>query len=350
MKPKAPLRDVRLAFVGFGNVGRRFAELLDGPYERVLQEAGVRLRVVGIATARFGIAIDPDGLPLGLCLNGIRAGGSLASFHAGPRVSSVLGFLRRVPADVLLELTTLDPRGGEPAVSHVRAALRRGLHVITANKGPVACDLRGLEALARRHGCEFLYEGAVMDGTPVFNLVRRCLPGVRVLGFRGALNTTTTRILTHMEDGGTLAAALRQTQAEGIAEADPANDIEGWDSAAKGCALANALMGGSLHPAQIPRRGIADVTPKMVWDAALAKRRWRLVARASRDRDRVLAWVGPEALPADDMLVSRACDGALILETDLMGEIGIWEGASGVDQTAYALLSDLLSLVRERRV
>src|SRR5437867_45130 len=85
-------------------------------------------------------------------------------------------------------------RCGEPAISHVRAGLRRGLHVITANKGPVAFALRSLLGTARRAKRRFLYEGAVMDGTPVFNLVARCLPGIRVLGFRGTLNTTTTRI------------------------------------------------------------------------------------------------------------------------------------------------------------
>ena len=336
--------DVRLALVGFGNVGRRFAELLGGRYGRVLRGAGLRVRVPGIATARHGTAIDARGLSLRRCLSRLRAGKSLEGLHEGRPVASSLDFIRRSPADVLIELTTLDPRTGEPALSHVRGALRRRLHVITANKGPVAFDLRALLAFARRRGRRFLYEGAVMDGTPVFNLVERCLPGVRVLGFRGTLNTTTTRILTRMEQGGSFSDALREMQAAGIAEADPANDIDGWDAAAKGCALANALMGAAVRPPEADRHGIAAIQTHEVQAALRDNRRLRLVVRGERQKDRVRVRVAPEALPADDPLVSRGNDGALILETDLMGEIGVFEGTSGIDQTAYAILSDLIAL------
>lgn len=348
MKAGRRHRELRLAILGFGNVGRRFAELLGGRYGRVLRAAGIRARVTGIATARHGTAIDARGLALRRCLRPLRAGQSLDALHMGRPVASSLDFIRRVPADVLVELTTLDPRTGEPAASHVRAGLRRGLHVITCNKGPVAFALRPLLALARRRKCRFLFEGAVMDGTPVFNLVERCLPGVQVLGFRGTLNTTTTRILTCMEVGGSFEDALREAQAAGIAEADPADDVDGWDAAAKGCALANALMRAAVRPPEANRQGIAAITSREV-QAALSKgRRLRLVVRGERRAGRVRVRVAPEALPADDPLVARNSDGVLILETDLMGEIGILEGPSGVDQTAYALLSDLLALVGER--
>ena len=184
-----------------------------------------------------------------------------------------------------------------------------------------------------------------MDGTPVFNLVERCLKGARVVSFRGTLNSTSNLVLSRMEEGETASAALRQAQRLGIAEADPRHDLDGWDAAVKGCALANALMGASLRPERVTRRGIAGITPRDVRAASRANRRWRLVVRGSRQRGRVRVRVAPESLPADDLLVARGGDGALVLETDLMGEIGVWEGPSGVDQTAYALLSDLVALV-----
>lgn len=338
-------RDVRLAFVGFGNVGRRLAELLGGRYGRVLRDTGLQARVTGIATARHGCAIDARGLLLRRVLRHLAAGKSLEVLHQGSPVASSLDFIRRVPADVLVELTTLDPRTGEPALSHVRAGLKRGLHVITANKGPVAFALRPLLALARRHRRRFLYEGTVMDGTPVFNLVERCLPGVRVLGFRGTLNTTTTRVLTRMETGGSFEEALRAMQAAGIAEADPTNDVDGWDAAAKGCALANALMGASISPPEADRRGIAAIGPLEVQAALREGRRLRLVVHGEREGNRARVRVAPASLPFDDPLVSRGSDGMLILDTDLMGEIGVFEGPSGIDQTAYAILSDLVALV-----
>jgi len=343
-------RPLRLAFVGFGNVGRRFAELLLGPYGRVLRGRGVAPVVTGIATGRHASAIDARGLPLRRALGAVRRpGGSLAGLHRGAPVASVAEFIRRVPADVLVEISTLDPRRGEPATRHVRLALGRGLHVVTANKGPVAFALRSLQALARRHGVSFRHEGAVMDGTPIFNLHERCLPGNRVLGFRGLLNSTTTRILSRMEEGVAFEAALREAQRAGVAEADPRHDIEGWDAAVKGCAIANALMGADLKPAGVRRTGIAGVSMADVKRARRSGERIRLIVRGRRRGGRVEVSVAPERLPVGDLLVSPGADGILVLETDLMAEIGIWEGAGGVDQTAYALLSDLVAVVESRR-
>jgi len=336
-------RPLRLALVGFGNVGRRFAELLRGPFGRELGRCRVRPIVTGIATGRHGLAIDARGLSLPRALRLVKSGASLAPLHRGARVDEVAGFVRDVPADVLLELSPLDPRRGEPATTHARLALRRGIHVVTANKGPVAFARRSLMALARRNGVQFRHEGAVMDGAPIFNLHERCLPGTRILGFRGLLNATTTRILSRMEEGGSFEAALRAAQRAGVAEADPTHDIDGWDAAVKGCALANALMDADLRPRQVRRRGIGRITPAELKRARRRGERVRLVVRGWRRAGRVIVEVGPERIPADDLLASRGADGVLVLETDLMGEVGIWEGKGGVDQTAYALFSDLVA-------
>jgi len=340
------VRDLRLALVGFGHVGRRFAELLPGPYAKALGAAGVRARVTGIATRRHGIAIDPEGVPLARCLRDARAGRSLSVFHRGGPARSVLDFIRQVPADVLVELTTLHPESGQPAIDHVSAGLRRGLHVVTANKGPVAFAHRRLRSLARRRGRLFLHEGAVMDGTPVFNLVERCLPGARILGFRGTLNSTSSHVLARLEEGGTLEDAVREAQALGIAEADPRHDLDGWDSAVKGCALANALMGATVRPTEVRRRGIGGLSGPAVRRALRDGTRLRLVVRGRREGGRVRVSVGPERLPLGDPLAGRGPDAALVLETDLMGEIGVLERGATVDQTAYGVLSDLLAIVR----
>lgn len=337
---------LRVALIGFGNVGRRFAANLRGRYGRVLRDAGVRLRVTGIATGRHGTAIDPAGVDLARALRLVAAGRSLAALHRGAASRDNLDFIERVPADVLVELTPLDPVRGQPAVRHVAAALARGLHVVTANKGPVAFARRRLTALALRRGRLLLHEGAVMDGTPVFNLVQRCLPGVRVLGFRGVVNSTTTRILSRMEQGVSAAAALREAQRLGIAEADPRNDLEGWDAAVKGCALANALMGAALTPGRVRRRGLTGIGAADVRRAARRGRRIRLVVRGTRRGRGVSVRVAPEAIPVGDLLAAPGADGVVVLRTDLMGEIGIWEGAGGIDQTAYAILSDLLAVAR----
>jgi homoserine dehydrogenase len=342
------LRPVRLALVGFGHVGRRFVELLLGPYGRLLRRAGVEVRVTAIATGRHGLAVDPAGLPLARALRLVGAGQPLTPLHRGAPVPSTRALIAAAPYDVLLELSPLEPLAGEPATAHVAAALRRGRHVVTANKGPVAHARRRLAALARRHGVRFLHEGAVMDGFPIFNLAERCLRGVEVRGFRGVLNSTTTRILARMEVGVPFDVALGEAQAAGVAEADPAFDLDGWDAAVKTCALANALMGADLRPADVERTSVRGLTAAAVEAAAREGKRWRLVARAERVGRKVTARVAPEELPLGDLLVSGGADGVLVLDTDLMGEVGLWEGAGGVDQTAYAVLSDLLEVVAPR--
>jgi homoserine dehydrogenase len=340
---------MRVALVGFGNVGRRLARHLRGAYARALREHGTRVRVTGIATARHGIAIDPAGVDLGRALRLVQQGRSLDPLHRGPRVAGVPDFIDRASADVLVEVTTLDPRSGRPAVDHVRQALRRGMHVVTANKGPVAFALRSLKALAAREGRLFLHEGAVMDGTPVFNLAERCLRGARVVSFRGTLNSTTNLVLSRMEEGLSAKAAVEEAQALGIAEADPANDLEGWDAAVKGCAIANGIMGASVRPSQVRRRGIAGLSTRHARAALRAGTRLRLVVRGERRRGRVRVSVAPERIPFGDPLSGSGPDAALVLETDLMGEIGVFERGATVDQTAYAILSDLLEVARAPR-
>jgi homoserine dehydrogenase len=341
-------KDIRLALVGFGNVGRRFAERLQGPYTRALREAGVSVRVTGIATARHGIVIDPRGIDLDRALRLVAQERSLDALHRGPHVGDVKGFIARVPADVLVEITTLNPRSGQPAIDHVRQALRRGMHVVTANKGPVAFAHRRLRALAARKQRLFLFEGAVMDGTPVFNLAERCLRGARIVSFRGTLNSTTNLVLSRMEQGLRASLAVKEAQALGIAEADPRNDLEGWDAAVKGCAIANGLMGASVRPSQVRRRGIMGVSRGDARRAVRAGARVRLVVRGMRLGRRVRVSVAPERIPFGDPLSGSGPDAALVLETDLMGEIGVFERGATVDQTAYALLSDLLEVVRIR--
>ena len=144
---------MRVALIGFGNVGRALARLLNE------QGEAFPFRLVGIHTARHGTAIDPKGLP--------------ADPAFGPAASSVAEFLAAVPAEVMVELTPLNPLTGEPAISNIRAAFHRRMHVVTANKGPIAHAYAALRRHARECGVELRFESTVMDGTPVLNQIGR---------------------------------------------------------------------------------------------------------------------------------------------------------------------------------
>lgn len=351
-----------LLLVGFGHVGRQFARLLQEKSVRLRSEHGVSWRVVGIATKHHGTAFDTRSLDIVKALRLVEGGaslGALAGVDADRPLSteaSGLALIKHATAEtrrrslrhlVVVETTLLDIEHGQPATDHVMTALRGGAHVITANKGPVAFAYRELEGAAASSRCQFLFEGAVMDGIPVFNLVRETLPAADIDGFRGVINTTTNYLLAAMEAGRSYDAALSEMQAAGIAEADSSLDIDGWDAAAKTAALINVLMHGSATPRTIERTGIREVTPARMQDAVRRGKRLRLVASAERRDGQPAGRVGPVELDAGDPLAAlTGMQNLLVLHTDVLGDIGIHQLDGGINQTAYALLTDLVTIAK----
>jgi homoserine dehydrogenase len=345
-----------LVLIGFGHVGRRFATLLDESRARIAREYGADTRVVGIATRGHGCAYSAQGLNARSLAKTVAHGGPVGPAEAG----STAAFLRTAAAArraaarmrrlIVVETTTLDIARGEPAIGHVRTALSLGAHVITANKGPAAFAYRALMRAAARADRRFLFEGAVMDGVPIFNLVRETLPVARVEGFRGVINSTTNYMLTEMERGRPFDAALSEMQARGVAEADASFDIDGWDAAAKTAALANALLDARMTPQDVAREGITADTGRRAVDARAAGRRLKLVARADREGPRVRARVALEELAGDDLLGAlEGQQNAIVLRTDVLEEIAIVQRSGSLTQTAYALMSDLVTIVRDVR-
>jgi homoserine dehydrogenase len=339
-------RQINFAFMGFGHVGRAFARLLIDRRKWLLKEYGIEWKLTGIATKNHGTAIDDNGLPIKKILGSWKRHSSLDHFHNGPACDSHTDFIRQCGADVLFEMSVLH-LSGEPAATYIQEALGAGLHVITTNKGPVATHFRQLTGLARLRGVRFLYEGTVMDGAPVFNLVRQTLPATRIRSLRGIFNSTTNYILTQMEQGTSFEAALDFARNAGIAEADPTLDLEGWDSAVKLSILIQAMMGGHVKPKDIERNGITEETGRFVRAAVRRDRRLRLVARAYRQGGRVIGKVELQELEVFDPLASiRGLSSILVLNTDTMRELAIVENNPSVDQTAFALFSDLISLLQ----
>ena len=316
---------MKLALIGYGNVGRALDGLL------AARRRAYPFTVTGIHTLHHGTAINREGL------------GRAPAF--GPRARSIEEFLDAAAADIAVELTTLQPASGEPAISHIRAALARGMHVVTANKGPIAhayADLRDAAACAGRG---FRFEAAAMDGAPVFNLWRNGMPAVKVLGFAGALNSTSKVVVETMERGGSFEDGLAAACAMGITEASGAFDVEGWDSAAKTAALANVLMDARTTPQQVSTRGIGRLTPERVAAINRQGKTVRLISRARRTGAGVSLRVRAEVLDRADILAApRGTSNILLFHTDLMGTFGTVSINPTVEQTAYGVFSDLVSL------
>ena len=323
-------RTLKLAIIGYGNVGRALTRMLRDKRKEF------PFTVTGIHTLRHGTTADPAGLPAKV----------IEAAEFGPRAASVEAFLDAAGADAMVELTTLNPSTGEPAIGHIRAALARRMHVVTANKGPIAHAYAALREEAARAGAGFRFESSVMDGAPVFNLWRHTMPGVKVLGFTGVLNSTSKVVIVTMERGGSFEDGLAEARRMGITEADGAYDVEGWDSAAKTAALANVLMDARTTPQLVSTKGITRLTPERMAEMGRQGKTVRLVSRGRQTAGGVSLRVRAEVLDRGDLLASMPGTSNLILfDTDLMGTFGTVSIAPGVEQTAYGVFSDLVSLL-----
>jgi homoserine dehydrogenase len=342
------LTTLSFAFVGFGNVGRAFARLLLRKQALLETQYGFNFRVTGIVTGRHGMAVDPNGLDLEKVLAIAESGQSFDVLSTQRSSASVLDFIRACPADVLFENSPVNHATGQPAVDHLKAGLERGMHVITANKGPVVHAFHELTELAAQHKRRFLFEATVMDGAPIFSLFRGPLPAVELLGFHGILNSCTNLLLERMEGGESFDDAVRYAQSVGITETDPSADIDGWDAAIKVAALSTVLMGIPMKPADVERQGIRDISPQMLADARREGERWKLVCEARRENGQLRASVRPQRVPPSSPLFSvNGTSSYVQFEMDVLPGLGIMENDPGPETTAYGLLADLINAFRE---
>ena len=331
------MTEYSLALVGFGNVGKALVRLLQHKSAALRERYGLTFRITGIATGHHGLAIAPDGFDLQQVLQT----SDLSTLSRAPAPGTVIDFIEHCPADVMFENSPVNHETGQPALDHIRAALQRGMHVITANKGPLVHGYAELMALAKEQGVHFLFESTVMDGAPIFSIFREPLPLAELNGFTGILNSCTNLILELMDEGKSFDEAVRYAQSIGIAETDPSEDIDGWDASVKVAALVTVLMGVPLTPQQVDRSGIRGLTPRQLEEARAAGERWKLVCSARREGAGVQAQVAPQRVsPASPLYAVQGTSSFVQFDTDVLPGLGILESNPGPETTAYGLLAD----------
>jgi homoserine dehydrogenase len=355
---RGTIHTYNLCFLGFGNVNRTLAHLLEDRAQELRDRHGIGFRVTGIASRRIGWIADANGLdptatfdPNSASTPGMTSPLEPDSDLNGPPapLNKVRDWLAAARADVLFEATSLNVKDGQPAIAHIRAALEHGAHAITANKGPIVHAYRELRDLAKAHGKKFLFESTVMDGVPIFSLFEQ-MPTVHVQGFHGILNSTTNVILSEMEEGLTFDQALGKAQALGIAETDASHDIDGWDAAVKTAALITVLMDIPVRLEDIEREGIRGLTPQALHNARRDGWPFKLVCRAQRVGDAVEVTVGPEkVLSTSPMGKITGSSSYLHFETDIFPGLAVTEENPGLYATAYGMLADFVRAIREAR-
>ena len=342
-------QQISLCVTGFGSASQAFCRMLLQQRHALLKDHHTEVRITGIAGRSKGSLLDPAGINLVRAMEEVTSLGAFSKDNPQYTTEDTRQIIKAAQADVLLELTTLSIDDGQPAIRHIETALSLGMHVITANKGPIAWDYKRLKELATAQDRLLLHETVVMDGAPVFSLTKETLPGCQVLSFKGILNSTTNFILEEMENEGSYEEAIKEAQRRGFAEADPSLDVDGWDAAAKTSALLNTLMNAQVTPPDIERTGISHITPEEIKKAQDQGFKIKLLCEGWFDSGQAVGRVHPVWIRTNDLFSTiDATTSILCLQTDLMGEICVVERHPEIEQTAYGIFSDLLTLLRKK--
>lgn len=333
---------MKLLLIGFGTVGQGLAELLIEKKDRLARMYSLDPKVVGISDMLKGSVYDAGGIDLGKALEKVKSGGKLSDLP-GAFEGDALAMIDKADADMMVEATYTDIKTGEPATSHIRAALNKGMHVTTTNKGPTALFFQELNQLARDKGVKFMFEGTVMSGSPMLNLARETLSGCEIIQVKGILNGTTNYILTRMEEGLAYEDALKKAQELGYAEAVPDADVLGWDALAKVTIIANAMFGVKAKPSDFPCKGITEITAQAISDAKKRGKRYKLIGKVWRDGDKVKASVAPEEVDLSHPLAGvMGGTNAITFTTDILGDVTIVGPGAGRAETGYSTLIDII--------
>lgn len=336
------MKQYNLCFIGFGNVGRALARLLEVKAAELRESHGIAFRITGVASRRLGWLCNSGGFDVPALLSSTNTADS-ASLMTG-----INEWLACAKPDVVFETTSLNHETGQPGIDYVRASLEFGAHVVTANKGVLVHGYQDLSELARRQNKQLLFEATVLDSAPVFSLFREALPAVRLRSFSGVFSSTTNVIIETMEAGRSFDEGLKTAQELGVTETDPSHDIDGWDSTVKVCALASVLMKAPLKPEEVAREGIRMLGQSRVQAARAEGKPFKLVSRAKLNGNGdVVATVRPEQVALSDPLGNvRGTSLAIHFELDMMPGLTITSHRPNLQSTAYGLLADFVNAVR----
>lgn len=349
------MKEIKIAIVGFGEIGQAFAQLLLDKGEDIKKRFDTRLTVVCIATRSRGNLVDAWGIDLHKALNGIRENSTLEGLVGYETRRSPMELIQNVEYDIMVELTPMELKRSKASYGYLKAALKRGKHAITANKATVAWAYKELKELAIKNEAMFMYEATVMDGMPLFNMKRNALDMCEIQEIKGILNRTTNYILDEMtyHHDKNFDEIMEAAKKQPFVEADLTMDIEGHDAAAKVAVLANVLMAAEISPADVDFQGITGITPEAIEEAESRGNVIKLICRAYKDEEgNIKGQVRPEEVPKTSVYAQiEETASILTLKTDVMGELTFVEEAhdphESTGQSAYGILSDIMYLVKD---
>ena len=332
---------MRIIICGFGVVGQSLVKLFDSRSEDLYAKYGLKPRVVGVFDSR-GSAVDSSGLEFNKLVEVKKKFGTVKKYSDKKNSMSGVDMLNNIDADVLIETTASNYKDAEPGMTHITSAMKKGMHVISVNKGPLALAFPSLLELAMYNQVMFKFSGTVGGGTPILDYAKNSLRGERIISFAGILNGTTNYILSNMATGLSFEDALKDAKSKGYVEADESLDLDGLDAAAKLVILANWVMGMKVTMPDITCKGIRKVTSEDIKKAAKNNCAIKLIASCNKN-----LIVSPIEVSHDDPLCVNGTLNAIAFTSEHSGtQTIIGKGAGGME-TASSILRDLLDIRQE---
>jgi homoserine dehydrogenase len=335
------MKEINVALLGIGNVGRAFVRYLEK--NRESQDVKINIRAI---TDSSGALMIHSPEQINALLAHKAAGRSVKEFAPDKLMSDAQQFIKAFRVEnisCVVESLPTNIKDGQPALDLLTQALSQGISVVTVDKGPLVHGLDLLKRVAEVSESRLAFTGTTGVAIP------HEIANDKVLEIRGVLNGTTNYILTAMQEQGlSFDEALAIAQRDGIAEPDPTLDVEGWDTACKILILAKALMNADARLIEVSRIGIGEETRNLIENGRATNRMVRLVGRARIWQGRVRVSVAPKLLNADSPFYAvSGTSKAAVFRTAAGGEV-LSLARSGRDAISQIIFEDIKTVVSSR--
>jgi len=341
---------MRVAIIGYGGVGRAFVQLINGKKDYLYKE-GLQIQVNYII-GRNGGVYNLEGIDLQDFMEfGLKQRNITKYPKWGNEEVSFEKMILNRDVDVVIELTPTNKETGEPGMTHIKRSLECGINVVTANKGPILLSYKELKNIAVKNGVQLGIGCTTGGALPSINGGMMDLAGANILSIEGVLNGTTNFIINEMENNKiTYLEALKKAQKLGIAETNPTLDVEGWDTATKLLILTNVLMNEEKSLEDISVEGITKITPEEIKNCLAEGNKYKLVGKTLKNNGEIRMTVKLEKLDSTHpFYVVDGKNKAVRYVSDVLGDLTIIGGASGVIPASASVLRDLINISRGYR-
>jgi homoserine dehydrogenase len=319
---------IKVAILGFGTVGEGVYQTIHSHEEELTAVLGSKVEVAAVL---------------------IKNVNKFRNITDGVLITTDFDEILRLPQlDIVVEAIV----GKEPTFTFLKKAIERGCHIITANKEMFAHYGKELLKLAEEYNVSVGYEATVAGGIPIIQTLRQLLKINRVHQIQGILNGTSNFILTDMrEQQQSFATSLLLAQENGYAEADPTNDVEGFDAFYKSIILSRLAFGEEPNWKEVELEGITSITSDLIASADKFGLRFKHIASISKENSQIKAVVKPVLVDQSHPFYHvEGVQNAVTVHTDIVGSITLQGPGAGMFPTASAVIEDLVFVVQNGSV